>query len=183
MIRLLPLLALLLSACATTEPDVRTPTQSLGTLPTSVNNPIGQAVTTPLGDLGLVHAKIPAVLVDALKSPYAMPADASCPSLAAQVQELESVLGADLDAPPAPNDPGLVERGSSAVREGAGRALKSAAEGVVPYRGWVRKLSGAERYSKQVAAAVAAGIVRRAFLKGIGQVGGCQAPAAPRPAA
>ena len=59
-------------------------------------------------------------------------------------------------------------------------ALRGAAEGVVPFRGWVRKLSGAERYSKDVAAAIAAGTIRRAFLKGLGQAAGCTAPAAPR---
>jgi hypothetical protein len=41
-------------------------------------------------------------------------------------------------------------------------AVQKAAEGVVPFRGWVRKLAGAERYSRQVAAAIAAGTVRRA---------------------
>jgi hypothetical protein len=50
---------------------------------------------------------------------------------------------------------------------------------VVPFRSWVRKLSGAERYSRDVSAAIAAGIVRRSYLKGVGQVRGCEAPAAP----
>ena len=43
----------------------------------------------------------------------------------------------------------------------------------------VRVLDGAERHSKEVAAAIAAGSVRRAFLKGVGQTLGCEAPAAP----
>jgi hypothetical protein len=43
----------------------------------------------------------------------------------------------------------------------------------------VRKLSGAERYSREVAAAIAAGTIRRAFLKGMRQAAGC--PAAARP--
>jgi hypothetical protein len=47
------------------------------------------------------------------------------------------------------------------------------------FRGWVRKLSGAERYSKQVAAAIAAGSIRRAFLKGLGQAAACPVPATP----
>lgn len=55
-----------------------------------------------------------------------------------------------------------------------------AAEGIVPFRGWVRKLSGAERYAKEVAAAITAGTIRRAYLKGLGQAAGCAAPAAPR---
>ena len=47
----------------------------------------------------------------------------------------------------------------------------------------MRKLDGAERHSKEVAAAIAAGSVRRAFLKGVGQTLGCEAPAAPLQAA
>ena len=77
------------------------------------------------------------------------------------------MLGPDLDAPASASNPGLNERGSNAVGTAAVDALRRTAEGVVPYRGWVRKLSGAERYSKQVAAAIAAGTVRRAFLKGL----------------
>ena len=42
------------------------------------------------------------------------------------------------------------------------------------------KLSGAERYSREVAAAIAAGTIRRAYLKGVGASTGCAAPAAPR---
>jgi hypothetical protein len=66
------------------------------------------------------------------------------------------------------------------IERRAGYALRSAAQNVIPYRGWVRKLTGAERYSREVAAAIAAGTVRRAYLKGIAQAGGCTAPAAPR---
>jgi hypothetical protein len=37
----------------------------------------------------------------------------------------------------------------------------------------VRQLSGAERYSKKVAAAIAAGAVRRGFLRGLIAARGC----------
>ena len=96
------------------------------------------------------------------------------------MQALDAVLGADLDAPPRSDDPGLVERGGTAVGDAAVGAFRRTAEDVVPFRGWVRKLSGAERYSKEVAAAIAAGTIRRGFLKGLGQAAGCTAPAAPR---
>ncbi len=39
----------------------------------------------------------------------------------------------------------------------------------MPFRGWIRRLSGAERHARDVAAAIAAGTARRAFLKGVGQ--------------
>ena len=151
-----------------------------GDKPGAAENAVGQAVTTPLSDFNLVQAPIPAVLKEAHKAPYAQPLDTSCEQLAKQVQALDEVLGTDLDVPPTPSNPGLVERGSKEVGNAAAGALKSAAEGIVPFRGWVRKLSGAERYSKEVAGAIAAGTVRRAYLKGLGEARGCVAPAAPQ---
>lgn len=125
------------------------------------------AAATPLGDLNVVHAEIPAALVEAQTKPYSVPSDQGCASLEASIRALDEVLGSDLDAPPSADNPGLIERGSSAAGTAAVGALRSTAESVVPFRRWVRKLSGAERYSKQVAAAIAAGTVRRAFLKGL----------------
>ena len=138
-----------------------------------------KAVEAPLADLNLVQEKIPAVLEAAVKAPYALPSERTCPALANEVNGLDGALGADLDTPPTAANPGLVARGSNLVGDTANDALRGAAESVIPFRGWVRKLDGAERHSKEVAAAIAAGSVRRAFLKGVGQTLGCQAPAAP----
>ena len=164
----------LLAACSTTSssngPDLQTKT----------NTQITQAATTPLADLNLVRADVPPVLAAAQKAPYAQPADRSCPALASDVRSLDAALGADLDTPATDSNPSLIDRGSNAVSDAAGNALKGAAESVIPFRGWVRKLSGAERYSREVAAAIAAGTIRRAYLKGLGQAAGCQAPGAPR---
>lgn len=175
-----PLLAL--AGCAGAPANNNNHNDSAGATapkPGAAEAAVGQAVTSPLSDLNLVQAPIPQVLKAAQKAPYAMPADAHCDSLAAQVRAFDEVLGADLDSPPPPGDPGLVERGSREAGTAAAGALKSAAEGIVPFRGWVRKLTGAERYSKEVAGAIAAGTVRRAYLKGLGEARGCAAPAAP----
>jgi hypothetical protein len=131
------------------------------------------AATQPLQDLNVVRAEIPPVLQAAQKAPYAVPAERSCAALAADVQALDAVLGADLDTPSTTRNPSLIERG-------ANDAIRNAAEGVIPFRGWVRRLTGAERYSREVAAAIAAGTVRRAYLKGLAQAGGCEPPASPR---
>jgi len=140
---------------------------------------IQKAVEAPLADLNLVQEKIPPVLQAALKAPYALPSQRACPDLANEVRGLDAALGADLDTPPTAANPGLLERGSNLVGDAANDALRGAAESVIPFRGWIRKLDGAERHSKEVAAAIAAGSVRRAFLKGVGQALGCEAPAAP----
>lgn len=131
--------------------------------------PVQKAIITPLNDLNLVNAPIPPVLVEVQKSPYALKEAVTCDELKDGIHALDEVLGADLDTPATDANPGLVERGGSLVTG----AVQHAAEGLIPYRGWVRKISGAERYSKQVAAAIAAGTVRRAFLKGVARAKAC----------
>jgi hypothetical protein len=123
---------------------------------------VGSAATTPLRDLNVVKAEIPPLLQQAQQGPYVLPANRQCSALAAQVAELDAVLGPDLDAPPEPR-PDTSER----AQDEAGKALQRAAEGAVPFRGWLRRLSGAERQDRRVAAAVEAGEARRAFLRGL----------------
>jgi hypothetical protein len=125
------------------------------------------AAITPLNDLNLVNAPIPPVLLDAKRDAYSMPTAKDCAAIKLDVRALDEVLGADLDTPVTAANPSLIERGGTAVGDAAVGAVRRTAEGVIPFRGWVRKLSGAERYSRDVAAAIAAGTVRRAFLKGI----------------
>lgn len=138
----------------------------LGACTHPVTKPVADAAVTPLNDLNLVQAPIPPLLVAVAARPYAPPMDASCTALAAEIKALDELLGADLDTPPTESNPSLIERGVTLATNEAVGSIRSAAEGVVPYRKWVRKLSGAERYTKDVAAAIAAGTVRRAFLKG-----------------
>jgi len=128
---------------------------------------VADAATAPLNDLNLVHADIPAVLAEAQKQPYLVPADVSCHALSAAVLNLDAALGPDLDTPATESNPGLIERGTNEAKSSVVGALRSTTEGMIPFRGWVRKLTGAERYSQQVAASIAAGTVRRAFLKGL----------------
>lgn len=146
--------ALALTACASSSQDK-----------------VATAATTPLSDLNVVRAEIPEALKAAAAAPYAMPADASCTGLAASIQALDEVLGPDLDMPSVKGNTGLLERGEDA----ATGALQRTAEGVIPFRGWVRKLSGAERYARQVSAAITAGGVRRGFLRGLSVAKTCVA--------
>lgn len=175
---------LLLPAC--TRPETAQAPDS-GVPPKAVAPPVVKqlagAATTPLNDLNLVRAKIPPVLLAAHQAPYAPPIDPGCEGLAHEIRLLDAALGEDLDGPSAKAHHTLIEQGRTAVDDAAVGAVRHAAEGLIPYRNWVRKLSGAERHSSLVTGAVGAGIVRRAYLKGLGQARGCQAPAAPLPAA
>lgn len=171
-------LLLLLSACSSTQPPADPSLGQPSPSPVSAER-ISNAATAPLSDLNLIRTKIPEVLKAAQKAPYVLPEGRGCADLAAEVRLLDAALGADLDTSSSADNPSLLERGSDEAGNAAIGALKSASQGLIPFRGWVRKLSGAERYSKQVAAAIAAGSVRRAYLKGLGQAQGCLAPAAP----
>ncbi|MCX8499483.1 MAG: hypothetical protein ORN25_08950 [Caulobacteraceae bacterium] len=143
-----------------------------------VSDRMGQAVKAPLEDLNLTKNKIPLILEQAMAAPYQWPEDSSCDGLAAAIAPLTLALGPDLDVPPTKTNPGLLERGSTLAGDTAVDVVRGAAQSVIPFRGWVRKLTGAEAYAKMVRAAITAGGVRRAYLKGLGEAKGCAAPAA-----
>lgn len=144
---------------------------------------MGSAATAPLSDLNIIRADIPEILAEAQLHPYQVPDDASCAALAAEIHKLDDVLGADLDAPASDSSPSLLDRSGDFAEDQAVGAVKRTAEGLIPFRGWVRKLSGAERYSQKVSASITAGSVRRAFLKGIATSQHCPPPVELRTAA
>lgn len=141
-------------------------------------NQAGDAVIAPLGDLNLVRAKIPDALKEALASPYAEPPVRECSALTERIQALDAALGADLDAPKTGNEASLLERGVDQVGKASINMISDTTTGIVPFRGWVRRLTGAERHSKRVAAAITAGSLRRAYLKGYARAQGCPATVA-----
>jgi hypothetical protein len=139
------------------------------------------AAEAPLRDLNVLRTKVPDVLLEAMADPYARPPPAprrgktaQCDELAELVQALDEALGPDLDNP-AKEDESLIYRG----KDVALGAMAGAAQEVIPFRGWVRKLSGAERHDRFVENAIVAGAVRRAYLKGLGEARGCEPPATP----
>jgi len=165
-----PLFLLALVACSSPETKPG---------PAPLPQQLAAAAVTPLNDLNLLHTKIPAVLLAAQKGPYAPPPDPTCEGLRSEVRQLDAALGEDVDVPQEPGGPSLVERGRADLHEAAVGAVRSNAETLIPFRAWVRKLTGAERASRQVTRAIAAGIVRRSYLKGLGEARGCQPPASP----
>jgi len=134
---------------------------------------VGDAATTPLSDLNIKKADIPAVLVSAQKNPYRMPAPQNCVAIALEIRDLDEALGADLDAPVTGDKPSLMHKASGVASDQAVNAVQRTAQDLIPFRGWVRKLSGAERHSSHVSACIMAGSVRRAFLKGVAASQSC----------
>ena len=174
----LPLLALALGvgACTTTRSDGAAQIQ---TTDEAKRENVEGAVSAPLRDLNVLRTKIPNVLLQAIADPYERPPRglrvtkaAQCGQLNELIQPLDEALGDDLDLPPK-EEGGIDERGTTLG------LVASAASDVIPFRGWVRKLTGAERHDKLVQQAILAGAVRRAYLKGLGEARGCDPPATP----
>lgn len=109
-----------------------------------------------------------------------MPLKASCDVFAANVLALDEVLGPDLRCAGGGQRRRLLERGADVLGNAAVGAFRSAAEGVIPFAAGCASSPVPSAIGSEVAAAIAAGTVRRAFLKGLGQAQGCSAPAAPR---
>ena len=137
------------------------------------------AVSSPMRDLNLLRSKIPPVLLEALEDPYKRPKPATCSELTALLRSLNEALGADIDEPSSPDDRALIAKGKDVAGDTALGMMASAAQDLIPMRGWVRKLSGAEQHDKLVRAAITAGGIRRGYLKGLGEAKGCNPPATP----
>lgn len=170
----LPLAAALLAGCVSSRLDKD------GTIQTTAEaNRAGitGAVSAPLRDVNLLRTKIPAVLLVAMAEPYARPTDLGCGGVIAEVRSLNEALGPDLDASEER------ERARTLSREGAQNValgmVADTAQDVIPFRGWVRKLTGAEQHDRMVGQAILAGQVRRAYLKGLGEARGCNPPGTP----
>lgn len=176
---LLPVsLASILAACTTPAPSG---SPKIQTTEEANEANVRGVVSAPLRDLDVLQTKIPDVLLEAMADPYARPLtglrmtrSAQCAQLAALLTPLDDALGADLDTPSKDEDD-LLQKG----RTTALGAMAGAASDAIPFRGWVRKLSGAERHDTLVKAAITAGGVRRAYLKGLGEAHGCNPPATP----
>ncbi len=130
---------------------------------------------SPLRDLNMLRTKIPEVLLQALADPYERPGSGRCIDLIARLNPLNDALGDDLDLTAKAGEDGMMAKGKTTALTMA----SGAASDVIPFRGWIRKLSGAEQHDKYVQAAITAGAVRRAYLKGMGEAKGCNAPATP----
>lgn len=133
------------------------------------------AAEAPLHDLNLVRQKIPPILLAALADPYARPKVPSCRELAGEVRALTDALGGDFDEPDNPQNPSLTTRRGVALTLAHG-----AAESLLPFAGFVRTLSGAQKHDQLVIEVITAGSVRRGYLKGLGEAHNCPAPAMPR---
>jgi hypothetical protein len=129
-------------------------------------NKAGQIATQPVRDIGLDKDKIPEVLQRAVEYPYVPPASRTCKALNADMTELNGALGADFVADRQEN-----ENRTGKIAEAVGKTIVNT---LIPFRGLVREVSGAAPAERRLEAAVAAGIARRGYLRGMAVEKGCK---------
>ncbi len=131
--------------------------------PNAPRDPVGDAVAQPFHDLSVVQGTLPPGLRAAAEEPYRPPVD--CAALRADLAALDGWLGPDVDAP-------------GAERESAAGLLGDVITGAasLPFRGVVRRMSGAHARDQAAAETLLAAMVRRGFLKGQRAARGCAEP-------
>ena len=116
--------------------------------------------------------EVPPKLLEIQEDPYSLAGLGKCAAIIAEVNELNTVLGADVNE--------QVDKDRAKKREEtAGRVAGTVAGGIIPFRGLIGEVTGANAERRRYALAVYAGTVRRGFLKGVGLERGCKAPARP----
>lgn len=126
------------------------------------------ALLAPLRDVNLMKDEVPTVLAGAKEAPYLDPENASCDQLAQMIAPLDKALGPDTGD------------GAEVAKGGVGTMVYGAVADVtrdaIPFRGVVRRLTGAAAQDQKVRETRQAGNLRRAYLKGFASAKGCYGP-------
>jgi hypothetical protein len=116
--------------------------------------------------------EVPAKLLAIQESPYSLAGLGKCAAIIREIGELNEVLGPDVNE--------QVDKDRAKKREEtAGRVAGNVAGSIIPFRGLIGEVTGANAERRRYALAVYAGTVRRGFLKGVGLERGCKSPARP----
>ncbi|MWV28209.1 hypothetical protein [Aurantiacibacter rhizosphaerae] len=153
----LPILALAMPASAQDDVTDRRPN-------------VADVAMTPLSDLNLKRDPIPTILIWAQENPYANEGLESCSNILRGIGDLDAVLGDDVDAQPDEEE-----------RLSITGVAQSALGSFIPFRGIIREISGANDHEHKFRQAITAGLMRRSYLKGLGEARDCPYPARPMP--
>lgn len=138
------------------------------------------AASIPLRDVGLMRPEIPLLLRN-LQYPYSTATLSDCNAVSREISQLDGVLGPE-SYQPGPNR-NVWDRSGDFVEEQTIQAAENTAEDLIPFRSWVRRISGANAAEREALRAVANGQQRRTFLRGYGASLGCANMIPPPPPA
>ncbi len=142
-----------------------------------------EAAQSPLEDIGLKRQSIPDQLKKLEGNPYSLPVPANCTTVTAEISSLDVALGPERINGGYDNGSltaawnnmhniswqdkdHYIDQGSSLAQQKAADEVRSHVT-IIPYRSWLRWISGADAHAKKVAAAYEAGKLHRAFLRGV----------------
>ncbi len=131
-----------------------------------VGKSAGNMVEKPLKDANLIKDEIPSELLEIMDKPYSMVGLRTCAQFKAEIGKFDTLLGPDVDAVQS-------KKGQSATETMLG-AAESVVGSLIPGTGLIRKLSGAEKAEEKAKAAILAGSLRRAYIKGHASAKGCR---------
>ncbi|MES1197407.1 MAG: hypothetical protein ABUL55_02170 [Pseudomonadota bacterium] len=139
------------------------------------------AAAIPMRDVGFMKQEIPPILRN-YDYPYSTGTLSNCTAIAYEIGQLDSVLGPE-SFQPGPNR-NIWDRSGDFAEQQTVAAAQDTAEGIIPFRSWVRRISGASAAEREALRAVANGQQRRTFLRGYGASMGCPGivPTPPPPA-
>jgi hypothetical protein len=133
---------------------------------------VQNAFEQPFRDVSWMRENPPEILISAVADPYARSEATGCEDIVAEIEALDGVLGPDLDQ--------VLDEGIGSDSDG--NALLSGAIASLiglPYRGVIRRISGAGKREDGLRTAILAGMVRRGFLKGLALGAACHGPQPP----
>ena len=131
---------------------------------------VTDAAYSPLRDVNMIRPEIPLLLRN-LQYPYSTASLNGCPAILQEIHNLDTVLGPEsYQAGPNRN---AWDRSGDFVEEQTIAAAQNTAQDLIPFRSWVRRLSGATEADREALRAVANGQQRRTFLRGYGASLGC----------
>lgn len=139
---------------------------------------VSGAAYIPFRDVGLIRPEIPLLLRN-LDYPYATAALGDCAAVTREIGQLDAVLGPE-SYQPGPNR-NIWDRSGDFAEDQVIDAAESTAQDLIPFRSWVRRISGASRAERDALRAVANGQQRRTFLRGYGASLGCPGMIPPPP--
>jgi len=139
---------------------------------------VTDAAYTPLRDVNIIRPEIPLILRN-LQYPYSTATLTDCAAVTREIGQLDAVLGPE-SYQPGPNR-NIWDRSGDFVEEQTIEVARDTAEDLVPFRSWIRRISGASRAEREALRAVANGQQRRTFLRGYGASLGCPSIIPPPP--
>jgi hypothetical protein len=124
-----------------------------------------EAVKSPFIDLNFTRDEIPPKLQTISGSPYELPSPLQCKVVKAELAELDMLLGSDMQIASKEEEIDYMHEGADALQSGA-IGFVTGKVSIIPFRGVVRRITGAAQHAKEYSRAYESGKLRRAYLKG-----------------